>query len=308
MDRDDDGAFAETVEIFLEEYSRTYAESTMKARRRELMQLCRTVERLRLDGRISTQDPVRMTLEDVAEIASEVGGWGCSVNTRAHVLGRLNMICRFCGNMSVEHAKIRYPTLFPPKRDTRLGVLSDRDVEALFSYAERCEWFAGMRSCVSVIIPVSTGLRPQEVRMVRDRDFSDDLSELRVWSPKGADLYGEVRTVPVHPRAVPIITRYLSAFHGAGGSGYLFQNARGEPVSGNTQRMWRRSVSMATGVEFDHRALRRTWGQALLDAGVSEEEVSVLLGHASTATTSRYYARTREGRARDAARAAWRNR
>ena len=72
--------------------------------------------------------------------------------------------------------------------------------------------------------------------------------------------------------------------------------------------MWRRSVSMATGVEFDHRALRRTWGQALLDAGVSEEEVSVLLGHASTATTSRYYARTREGRARDAARAAWRNR
>ena len=88
-------------------------------------------------------------------------------------------------------------------------------------------------------------------------------------------------------------------------SGYLFQGPHGDPVAGNTQRLWRSKVVEETGVDFDHRALRRTWGQGLLDAGLSEEEVSVLLGHASTVTTAKYYARTRQDGARDAARRAW---
>lgn len=43
----------------------------------------------------------------------------------------------------------------------------------------------------------------------------------------------------------------------------------------------------------------------LLDGGVPEECVSVLLGHASTATTNRYYARTRERSAIAAVREMW---
>ena len=47
-----------------------------------------------------------------------------------------------------------------------------------------------------------------------------------------------------------------------------------------------------TGMELDHRILRRTWEQ-------------MLLGHASTATTNRYYARTRERSAIAAVRRVW---
>ena len=72
----------------------------------------------------------------------------------------------------------------------------------------------------------------------------------------------------------------MEAFHGRGLRGCIFQGPHGdgEPVAGNTQRKWR---------------------------GVPEECVSVLLGHASTATTARYYARTRERSAIAAGRESW---
>ena len=178
-------------------------------------------------------------------------------------------------------------------------------MESLYRHAECARGFRELRAAVSVILPLASGIRPQETRFVRDRDLSDDLAELTVSHPKGMGTYGDIRTVPVHPRAVPVLERYMEEFHGRGLRGYLFQGPGGEPVAGNTQRMWRCSVSEATGVAFDHRVLRRTWGQGLLDAGVSEQEVSVLLGHASTVTTAKYYARTRQDGARDAARRAW---
>lgn len=206
----------------------------------------------------------------------------------------------------MEYAKVRYPTLFPPKKDVRLGTLERPDVDRVIRYAEGVTGFSDLRSCVSVLLPLGAGIRPQETRMVRDVDFSDDLTELTVSAPKGEDSYGLVRTVPINPSVVPTIRRYLREFHSRGMRGYLFQGPHGDgmPVVSNTMRMWRRGIVEGTGVELDHRILRRTWGQMLLDDGVPEECVSVLLGHASTETTARYYARTRE---RAAIRDVWNN-
>ena len=261
------GVFAEAVERYMEEYDQVYSESTVKDRRRELMRLCRLVGDLREEGRVSTADPGDMTAQDVKEVAVALKASGVAVNTRVHALGRLNLLCKFCGNMCVEHAKVRYPALFPSKRETRLGVLSRSDVERIFSCAEAAEGFTELRMHLSVAISLGAGLRPQEVRFVSEDDFSEDLSELTVTHPKGADTFGEVRTVPVHPRTSAVACRYLELFRSRGMSGYLFQGPHGEPVAGNTQRLWRSKVVEETGVDFDHRALRRTWGQGLLDAG-----------------------------------------
>lgn len=301
------GAFADSVEEYLGEYRLAYAESTLKDRRRELMRLCARVEALRSAGSISTEDPAAMTLADVQAIAASLKRGDLSSNTRGHLLGRLNMLCKFEGNMAVEVAKVRYPTLFPPKKETRLAVLGPADVDRIILFASSDHGFAGLRACASVLIPLAAGLRPQEARFVRDTDFSPDLSELRVGHPKGADTYGLVRVAPVDPRAAPALRRYLDAFHARGLSGYIFQGPHGDgmPVAGNTQRMWRGYVERGTGLDLDHRILRRTWGQSLLDRGVPEECVSVLMGHASTETTARYYARTRERAAIAAVRAVW---
>ena len=299
------GRFAEAVEGYLGEYAHVYAESTLKARRREFARLCKVVGSLHDRGAVTTDDPALMTVADIAAVAAEVRDGGCSQNTRVHMMGRLGMLCRFCGNMAVDQAKARYPALFPPKRETRLGVLSAEEAEALYRHAESARGFGDLRAAVSVVLPLASGIRPQETRFVRDSDLSRDLSELTVSHPKGLGTYGDVRTVPVHPRAAPVLERFLEEFHRRGMGGYLFQGPGGDPVAGNTQRMWRCAVSEATGVTFDHRVLRRTWGQGLLDAGVSEQEVSVLLGHASTVTTAKYYARVREDGARESARRAW---
>ena len=299
------GVFTDAVERYMAEYDQVYSESTVKDRRRELMRLCRIVGDLLEEGRVSTADPGSMTAQDVKEVAVALKASGVAVNTRVHALGRLNLLCKFCGNICVEHAKVRYPALFPSKRETRLGVLSRSDVNRIFSCAEAADGFTELRMHLSVTISLGAGLRPQEVRFVREDDFSEDLSELTVTHPKGADTFGEVRTVPVHPRTSAVAGRYLGLFRSRGMSGYLFQGPHGDPVASNTQRLWRSKVVEETGVDFDHRALRRTWGQGLLDAGLSEEEVSVLLGHASTATTAKYYARTREGTARDLAHKVW---
>ena len=174
--------FSDAIEEFLEEYDMVYAEITMQVRRRELYRLCHVVDDLFARGMISTDDPSSMQVNDVKVIAAILKrDGGMSVNTRTHMLGRLGLLCRFKGNQVVDSAKVRYPSLFPAKVETRLGVLTGEEV----------------------------------------------------------------------------------------------------------------------------RILRRTWGQMLEDMGVPESDVSVLLGHASTATTARYYARVSERRAIENVRRTW---
>ena len=298
-------SFHEAVSEFLAAYAGVYAPSTLDVRRRELMRLAAVVEDLDSEGLLSTQDPALMNIDDVKAIAAAIREKDIAANTRSHELGRLNLLCKYRGNSVVEFAKVRYPTLFPGKREGRLGVLDGEAVEKVLDFAERCETWQELRASVCVVIPLATGARPQEVRMLRDEDFDLETGTLHIVYVKGEDSYGEPRTVPIMPEGVPVIARYIRELHERGCSGWLFANPRGEPVSGQTQRVWRRIVVDATGVEMDHRILRRTYGQMLEDLGVSEEHVSVLLGHASTATTARYYARVREGAAIAAAREAW---
>ncbi|HUV61751.1 MAG TPA: tyrosine-type recombinase/integrase [Thermoplasmata archaeon] len=56
-------------------------------------------------------------------------------------------------------------------------------------------------------------------------------------------------------------------------------------------RRVKRLVQENSGIGFELRTLRRTYGQQLLDRGVSLESVSLALGHSSTLTTERYYCR-----------------
>jgi integrase len=56
-------------------------------------------------------------------------------------------------------------------------------------------------------------------------------------------------------------------------------------------RFLKRIVSQICGVDFQLRALRRTYGQVRLNRGVSIETVSPIVGHASTRATETYYCR-----------------
>ena len=102
------GRFAEAVDEYIGEYAHVYAESTVKDRRREFARIGATVQGLHERGMLSTDDPALMTVADIAAVAAEIRDGGCSLNTRVHMMGRLGMLCRFCGNMAADQAKARY--------------------------------------------------------------------------------------------------------------------------------------------------------------------------------------------------------
>ncbi len=61
---------------------------------------------------------------------------------------------------------------------------------------------------------------------------------------------------------------------------------------------WTKRISDKTGIDFSPHALRRTYGQMLLDKGATIETVSKMLGHASTLTTEKHYCRKNDDIAR----------
>ena len=122
---------------------------------------------------------------------------------------------------------------------------------------------------------------------------------MRVEHPKGKGSYGEHRLVPIPTPVRPAIVRYLKARErmlterGICSAKPLLCSARhpDEPISSNRMRHLKRKVETQTGVKFELRTLRRTYGQRLLNRNVPIESVSIALGHSSTRTTEKYYCR-----------------
>ncbi|MCE5295545.1 MAG: site-specific integrase [Euryarchaeota archaeon] len=120
---------------------------------------------------------------------------------------------------------------------------------------------------------------------------------------KGEDSYGEPRTSIIHPDGIPFLKRYLKVRNDVivrrnclfvvaifpaireirtGGDGYL---------SSNSLTKMREIVTADSGVVFDLRACRRTFGQTAVDQKVPIDAVSRLMGHASTTMTEKAYCR-----------------
>lgn len=142
-----------------------------------------------------------------------------------------------------------------------------------------------------------TGLRPGELRKAQLDDLDLGGWTLRVSHPKGESSYGRSRRVPLPEPIRPFVLRYLRARdemlaqQGLAGAKPLICTMKGATFSSKHFRHLKKKVSQRCGVSFELRTLRRTYGQVLLNRGVSIETVSLTLGHASTRTTETYYCR-----------------
>ncbi len=77
---------------------------------------------------------------------------------------------------------------------------------------------------------------------------------------------------------------------------YLFTNYSGQFLSVDGLSHDRNVVCEQTGIDFDYRKCRRTYAQYLIDEGLPMDKLSVILGHVSTKTTEKAYARPRDDR------------
>ncbi|MEW5937842.1 MAG: site-specific integrase [Candidatus Thermoplasmatota archaeon] len=161
-----------------------------------------------------------------------------------------------------------------------------------------------------------TGLRPSELRKAHLEDLDLKTWTLRVRHPKGEASWGSRRTVPIPPPLRTYVLDYLDARRkrleeiGMQECEALIPNlspwnTTGEPYTAQSILRMKRMVEERSGIRFEMRKLRNTCGQHLKDRGVPIEAISKLLGHASTVTTEKHYARMRDAHAFRLVESAW---
>jgi integrase len=154
-----------------------------------------------------------------------------------------------------------------------------------------------------VVTGICTGLRPKELRLAKVCDLDLKRGTIHTDHVKGEDSYGSARDSAIQLDGIPFLKRYVKARNEklvekkittvealfpaiskirSGGDGYY---------SANSMTKMRVKVSQDTGVPFQLRACRRTFGQEYIDMGVSMDAVSRMMGHSTTKTTEKYYCR-----------------
>jgi len=264
-------------------------------------------------GRISTTSPKKMTVEDVRIHLQYRLSLGFTASEYKHELGAFISLFDYVGNPAVRSCIARYPVLRPVSSRDRLPVLTSSEYAAIrHSIGEAVESgdYRRIRSWALFSIILACGLRTKEVRLMPRTDVDVDQWLVTVRHPKGENTYGSLRVVPVHPEFRAVIAAYLDmrdARHGTAGCFLMpLTNTGRDHVTGNSLRDTLRLATLEAGIEADPHKLRRSFGQNLIDSGIdSIETVSVLMGHATTQTTEKYYARRRNDAAIQAAITLW---
>lgn len=133
-----------------------------------------------------------------------------------------------------------------------------------------------------------TGLRRAELLSLRVYDIDFSSGVLSVRAGKGR----KDRSVPLHPKLIPILRRYLTQREfQRQHSEWLFASLKSEKglTTKNLYAALRR-VSVAAKVKFTPHMLRHTFGRELVEADFNIYKLKEVMGHASVATTQAYVA------------------
>ena len=298
---------------FLDSMYGVYAEITWKDMNRRLRRIGLDIRKHHDAGKISTTSPKRMTPEDVRYHLSYRRGLGYTNDEYRHEVNTFVVFFDFCENSAVRTCLRKYPVLKPVDGHRRLECLSPEERRIVIdgiNSVESSDDFEIVRSFAMLALFIGCGCRTKELRYLECSDL--DISEwiLSIIHVKGEATYGEPRMVPVPPQHRGILLRYLELRSGncPGGKGALFPPTRGgsDYLCANSIRKVLGISLSSIGISADPRKLRRTFGQNYLDSDIdSIESVSVLMGHSSTRTTEKYYARRRNTKAIEAARSTW---
>lgn len=305
--------FEEYAEQFLDAVKDFYAPITWKGLYRRYRRINHDLIALQRVSDLSSTSPKRMSSEDIRIYLSWRRSLGYSNKEYAHEVNALTILFDYVGNPAVRQCMSRYPLIRPNGSDPRHGSISKSDrmklIHSMDSYAESND-FTMVRSYAMVAFFIGAGLRSKELRLLEVDDLDTDSWILNIVHVKGEDSYGHARFVLIAPEFHPIIGNYLRLrSDNVTGSSAMFapmiHNETGYLSSNSVLRI----VSICEkdcGVRCDTRMFRRSFGQDLLDRDIdSIESVSVLMGHSSTRTTERYYARRKNDSAIAAARAVY---
>ena len=270
---------------------------------------------LKENGRISTLSPKSMTDEDVKQFLLHRKAKKVGASDISHDISALDQLLTFCDNTAVQKCLSRNSELKPKqKRVGRLDPLSEATYRAVLDAYEDIDHqdFRTARAFPMVLLYIGTGARNKELRLAKVSDIDQVEWTIYYEHVKGEDSYGEPRNVPIPQELIPVVKQYLYdrdvylAAHRKSSDALFFQLGGDYGfLSGNSIRTAKQIVEQAIGKKFELRDCRRGFGDMYIKKGLSIEEVSVLMGHASTRTTEHYYCRKSESDVIKQARKLW---
>lgn len=184
-------------------------------------------------------------------------------------------------------------------KDLRGRALTQEEIDALMEVCFGDRTDAGFRDAALIAILRGAGLRRAEVVNLNDSDFDSTSGAIKILCSKGR----VDRTVYLPSSAISIIQDWIEIRSHAPGSLLCQVNKAGRIV---LQKLTPQAVlfilgkrGKEAGVEdFSPHDLRRTFASDLLDAGVDISTVQKLMGHQTSALTSRYDRRGEETKRR----------
>ena len=185
-------------------------------------------------------------------------------------------------------APMMTPGMTPPNKGRKYPaeVLTPDEAAAVIS---RCSPKAptGIRNRALLTLLYRSGLRVSEALALRPGDVNMAAHTVRVLHGKGA----KATTRGFHPSATDALARWTDTRKALGiRNGTLFCTLRGGPVSDQYVRNLLHRLGTRAGIDkrVHPHGLRHTFAVELENAGTPVTVISKLLGHSSTAVTSRY--------------------
>ncbi|MBE6521838.1 MAG: site-specific integrase [Thermoplasmata archaeon] len=308
--------FKDFAEEYLQKAKTSFTDETYRNRERRYRRMNAFVVDLRERKLISTSSPKQFTEKDIEVILRE-DSQHHSPADMAHEINALNKLCKFCGNYVVEPCLDRNPELRPKnKSGKRKSSMSDETYQAILQRGLTVDPadFNRVRAYALVLLCIDTGTRNKEIRLAEVSDIDTRAWTFDIVHVKGEASYGEERIVPIREEIRPVVKRYLEArtkwiFDNHCPSKALFpsnsKQSKDGFMCGNSLRRMKEIVEQDLQIRFELRECRRTFGQRYIDQNLELTSVSVLMGHASTRTTEKYYGRQKNIMAIEKARRTW---
>jgi len=308
--REDTGAlgrypFLAAARKYLEMRRGVIGEDTWREEERKLVYLNGVFEGMKDRGDISSTDPHVISRGDIQQFLIWMGEKQLEGATQAKYLRYVNKVLLMVRNTTIEDMKLLERGNMPRAMKKEITHLEPEVVAKIQKAAAAVEGWHGVVGQFLMWLYPNTGIRPGELRRAHLEDLDVKKWRFYVRHPKGEKKYGVKRTVPILPPARAVVARYLMERdkyldeNGVGAHAALIPNLRGKDgfYSPKTLRMIKGKVQRLVGVNFKLKDFRPTWAQSCKDRDIDIEAVSKMMGHASTATTERYYARIQDEKA-----------